>query len=101
LKRNKKISRIAVVLAVVFVGSLLTKSLHVLLPADENTTCHSDLGHKDCAVCNFSFSNFTSQNISHIEKPLVFPVEIVFVKQFFFFFQKQFSTLSLRAPPVF
>jgi hypothetical protein len=96
---NKYRTCVAALLAMLFVGSLLAKPLHILFPDEHHAACHSETGHKDCAICQFAFSNFTAQSVFTVEKPVVFHVEIATAQEIFYIPQKQFSFVSLRAPP--
>ncbi|MDR3180740.1 MAG: hypothetical protein LBT61_02295 [Prevotellaceae bacterium] len=89
----------AAVLATIFAVSLLAKPVHILFPDEHHAACHSEAGHDDCAICQFTLSNFTTQSVFTVEKPVVFLVEIATERGIFDIPQKQFSFVSLRAPP--
>jgi hypothetical protein len=81
------------------VSSLLAKPLHVFFHDEHHAACHSETGHEDCAICQFTFSIFTAKSVFTVEKPVVFLLEIITEQEIFFIPQKQFSFISLRAPP--
>ena len=106
----KRQTYFALLLLVVFTGSILIKPVHILLVHHDLTqitttkpdkTVVSIPSHHDCAICNFEFCSFISQHQVDLPK-----VSEIYAKeltpQVVDFIANQTSHhFQLRAPPVY
>jgi hypothetical protein len=99
----------ALLLLVVFTGSILIKPVHILLVHHDQTQIAnsqtdrkvvSTPSHHDCAICDFEFCNFISQHqvdlpkVSEIYAAEVTPQVVDFISN------QNSHHFQLRAPPV-
>jgi hypothetical protein len=105
----KRQTYFALLLLVVFTGSILIKPVHILLvhhDLTEITTIQPDKtvvstpAHHDCAICDFEFCSFISQHIVNLPKvseiyaPELTPQVVDFIST------QNSHHFQLRAPPV-
>ena len=107
---HKRQTYFALLLLVVFTGSILIKPIHILLvhhDLTEMTNTQPDKivvttpTHHDCAICDFEFCSFISQHIVDLPK-----VSEIYAKELTpqvvdFISTQNSHHFQLRAPPVF
>ena len=105
----KRQTYFALLLLVVFTGSMLIKPIHILLVHHDLTeisaiqtdkTEVSTPSHHDCAICDFEFCSFISQHIIDLPKVSEIYAKVLTPQVVDLISNQNSHHFQLRAPPV-